>query len=183
MNIWHDISDGRIRAEDFIAVIEVPKGSKKKYELDKETGMIRLDRVLYTSTQFPSNYGMIPRTLSKDGDPLDVLVLCSEELDPGVLVRCFPIGLIEMIDGGTCDEKIIAIPFKDPYFGDYTDVSELPKHAAQEIIHFLGIYKALEGGEIEVKPLKNRAEAVGVINDAKRNYSKRFDEEASLDGE
>ena len=107
-NIWHDINPARIQPEDFIAVIEIPQGSKKKYELDKETGLIILDRVLHTSTHYPANYGFIPRTYGDDGDPLDVLVLCSEAMDPLTLVRVYPIGYISMLDGGKNDEKIIA---------------------------------------------------------------------------
>ena len=114
LNIWHDIDPARVTPEDFIAVVEIPKGSKKKYELDKQTGLIILDRVLYTSTHYPANYGFIPRTYGDDGDPLDVLVLCSQALDPLTLVRCFPVGYISMLDGGKRDEKIIAIPFSDP---------------------------------------------------------------------
>ena len=110
MNIWHDIAPSRVKPEDFWAVIEIEKGSKNKYELDKETGMLRLDRILYTSTHYPANYGFIPRTWAEDGDPLDVLVLCSESIRPLSLVRCFPIGVISMEDGGSQDEKIIAIP-------------------------------------------------------------------------
>ena len=123
-NIWHDISPSRIQPEDFVAVIEIPKGSKKKYELDKETGLIILDRVLHTSTHYPANYGFIPRTYGDDGDPLDVLVLCSEEIDPLTLVRCYPIGYISMLDGGKNDEKIIAIPFADPTYNTYQDIWE-----------------------------------------------------------
>ena len=118
-NIWHDISPSRINPEDFIAVIEIEKGSKKKYELDKETGHIILDRILYTSTHYPANYGLIPRTFADDGDPLDVLVLCSEVLAPLSLVRCYPIGVITMQDQGKMDEKIIAIPFEDPTYNTY----------------------------------------------------------------
>ena len=114
MNIWHDISPKRITAGDFMAVIEIEKGSKCKYELDKETGVLRLDRILYTSTHYPANYGFIPRTYADDLDPLDVLVLCSESLYPMTTVRCYPIGVISMIDNGRYDEKIIAIPFNDP---------------------------------------------------------------------
>lgn len=114
MNIWHDISPKRIKADDFFAVIEITKGGKAKYEMDKETGLLRLDRVLYTSTHYPANYGFIPRTFANDGDPLDVLVLCSENIIPMSLVRCYPIGVIVMDDGGSEDEKIIAIPFDDP---------------------------------------------------------------------
>ena len=115
-NVWHNINPERIKKDDFLAVIEIRKGGKNKYELDKETGMIILDRVLYTSTHYPANYGFIPRTYADDGDPLDVLVLCQEIIDPLVLVRCYPIGVLKMIDGGKVDEKIIAIPFSDPTY-------------------------------------------------------------------
>ena len=114
MNLWHDIAPARVRPEDFFAVIEIEKGSKNKYEMDKETGALRLDRILYTSTHYPANYGFIPRTWADDGDPLDVLVLCSECIRPLSLVECYPIGVISMEDSGSLDEKIIAIPFQDP---------------------------------------------------------------------
>ena len=123
-NIWHDISPKRISPADFVAVVEISKGSKKKYELDKETGLIILDRVLHTSTHYPANYGFIPRTYGDDLDPLDVLVLCSEPLEPLILVRCYPIGVISMIDSGRNDEKIIAIPYSDPTYNSYHDISE-----------------------------------------------------------
>ena len=105
MNIWHDINKDRISSEEFIACIEISKGSKMKYELDKETGRLILDRVLYTSTHYPANYGFIPRTFADDGDPLDVLVLCSEELEPLSLVRCYPVGVVRMIDDNKNDDK------------------------------------------------------------------------------
>ena len=105
-NIWHDINPDRIKADDFIATIEISKGSKKKYELDKETGLIILDRILHTSTHYPANYGFIPRTYGDDKDPLDVLVLCSEEIEPMSLVRCYPIGVMYMLDNGANDEKL-----------------------------------------------------------------------------
>ena len=128
MNIWHDIDPKRITPTDFMALIEIPKGSKNKYELDKETGLVMLDRVLHTSTHYPANYGMIPRTYADDYDPLDVLVLCSEPLHPSTLVRCYPIGAIKMLDNGRADEKIIAIPFSDPTYNVYRDIFALPKH-------------------------------------------------------
>ena len=114
MNIWHDIPADMIAATDFSAVIEISKGSNCKYELDKETGMLRLDRILYTATHYPQNYGFIPRTYADDGDPLDVLVLCSQPIVPMTLVQVYPIGAMRMIDGGKQDDKIIAIPFSDP---------------------------------------------------------------------
>ena len=112
MNIWHDINPKQITTEQFIAVIEIPKNSKVKYELNKETGVLEMDRILYTSTHYPANYGFIPRTYADDGDPLDVLVLCSQNIYPMTLVRCYPIGVIRMIDNGRHDDKIIAIPLR-----------------------------------------------------------------------
>ena len=123
MNIWHDISPKRIRKDRFYAVIEISKGGKNKYELDKETGMLKLDRVLFTSTHYPANYGFIPRTYASDNDPLDVLVLCQEEIYPLTLVECYPIGVLRMTDSGEDDEKIIAIPKKDPFLNEYKDMS------------------------------------------------------------
>ena len=135
-NIWHDMSPKRINPEDFMCVIEISKGSKKKYELDKETGYLMLDRILHTSTHYPANYGFIPRTYGDDGDPLDVLLLCSEPIEPMTLVRAYPIGYISMIDNGRNDEKIIAIPFNDPTYNHYTDIDQLPIHIFDEMRHF-----------------------------------------------
>ena len=171
MNIWHDIDDDRINKEDFIVCVEIPKGSKKKYELDKETGLILLDRVLYTSTHYPANYGFIPRTYSQDHDPLDVLVLCSEILDPLVLVRCYPIGVVKMIDNDEVDEKIIAIPFGDPSYNSYTDITELPNHQYEEIRHFFTVYKQLEDKETSVLEVLGRKDAIKVIDDAIAAYN------------
>ena len=143
-NIWHDIKPARIKPRDFEVVIEITKGSKKKYELDKETGLIKLDRILYTSTHYPANYGFIPRTFADDGDPLDVLVLCSEPIYPLTLIRVYPIGVMRMMDGGRLDDKIIAIPFGDPTYNNYYDIHELPQHVFQEMMHFFEVYKLLE---------------------------------------
>lgn len=173
-NIWHDISPERIKPEDFISVVEISKGSKKKYELDKETGLIILDRILYTSTHYPSNYGFIPRTYADDGDPLDVLVFCSESIDPLVMVRCYPIGVISMVDNGRMDEKIIAIPFSDPTYNGYKDVSELPAHVFDEIKHFFEVYKMLEGKETAVDEVQGREEALKIIASAIDNYVRDF---------
>ena len=144
MNIWHNIARNRINANDFYAVVEITKGSKMKYELDKETGLLVLDRILYTSTHYPANYGFIPRTLADDGDPMDVLVLSSEPLLPMSLVRCYPIGVITMVDNGKRDEKIIAIPFNDPTYNNYKSITELPGHIFEEMQHFFRVYKELE---------------------------------------
>lgn len=174
MNIWHDIDPKRITPEDFVAVIEIPKGSKKKYELDKETGLIMLDRILYTSTHYPANYGFIPRSYGDDEDPLDVLVLCSAALEPMSLVRCYPIGCISMTDGGRNDEKIIAIPFGDPTYHGYKDISDLPPHIFNEMKHFFSVYKALEGKETDSGEVNGRDVAVDVIQHCLDNYIETF---------
>ena len=173
-NIWHDISPSRINPEDFIAVIEIEKGSKKKYELDKETGHIILDRILYTSTHYPANYGLIPRTFADDGDPLDVLVLCSENILPQSLVRCYPIGVITMQDQGKMDEKIIAIPFEDPTYNTYRDISELPSHIFSEMRHFFSVYKNLEGKTTVVDEEQGPDEAKRIILNCLDNYIEKF---------
>lgn len=173
-NIWHDMNPARIHPDDFIAVVEIPKGSKKKYELDKETGMIILDRVLYTSTHYPANYGFIPRTYGDDNDPLDVLVLCSEVIQPLSLVRCYPIGVITMLDQGKLDEKIIAIPFKDPTYNSYHDVSELPSHIFTEMSHFFTVYKNLEQKETMVDEVRGAEDAKKVIQKCLDQYIEKF---------
>ena len=173
-NIWHDISPKRINPEDFIAVIEISKGSKRKYELDKETGFLILDRILYTSTHYPANYGFIPRTYGDDGDPLDVVVICSEEIDPMTLVRCYPIGVITMKDGGKLDEKIISIPSNDPNYNVYKDINELPAHIFEEMRHFFSVYKNLEGKETVVDEVQNRERAVEIIKNCINNYIAEF---------
>ena len=174
MNIWHDISPKRINADNFIAVIEIEKGSKKKYELDKETGLIMLDRILYTTTHYPANYGFIPRTYGDDRDPLDVLVLCSEPIEPLTLVQCYPIGVISMIDNGRNDEKIIAIPFNDPTYNTYQDISELPSHIFEEMRHFFSVYKALENKTTAVNEISGVEEAKRIIQEALDRYVQTF---------
>lgn len=174
-NIWHDISPKRINPEDFVAVVEIPKGSKKKYELDKATGMLILDRILHTSTHYPANYGFIPRTYGDDLDPLDVLIICSEEIEPMTLVRCYPIGVISMIDSGRNDEKIIAIPFNDPNYNNYTDIHELPRHVFEEMSHFFTVYKSLENKQTAVEDeVQGRARAVEIIKKAIDSYVETY---------
>lgn len=173
-NIWHDINPKRIQPTDFVSVIEIPQGSKKKYELDKETGLIILDRVLHTSTHYPANYGFIPRTYGDDGDPLDVLVLCSESMDPLTLVRCYPIGYINMLDDGKHDEKIIAIPFSDPAYNVYHDIGDLPPHIFDEMAHFFSVYKALEAKETVAGEVNGCEAAKEVIEKAIEHYNDTF---------
>ena len=174
MNIWHDIPEEEITATDFSAVIEISKGSSCKYELDKKTGLLRLDRILYTATHYPQNYGFIPRTYADDGDPLDVLVLCSEPIVPLTLVQVYPIGAMRMIDGGKLDDKIIAIPFSDPTHRDVKSIHELPSHIFEEIKHFFTVYKQLENKQTAVKELFDRDEAIGIINGAIKAYNEQI---------
>ena len=173
-NIWHDVSPERIKPQDFLCVIEIPKGSRKKYELDKETGYLILDRVLYTSTHYPANYGFIPRTYGDDNDPLDVLLICAEDLEPLTLVRAYPIGVITMVDNGSRDEKIIAIPLNDPNYNMYKSIDELPRHIFDEMRHFFTVYKNLEEKETAVEEVANAEEAVKIIEEAITRYNEVF---------
>ena len=173
-NVWHDVSPERITPQDFLCVIEIPKGSRKKYELDKETGCIILDRILYTSTHYPANYGFIPRTYGDDYDPLDVLLICAEDLEPLTLVRAYPIGVITMVDNGRRDEKIIAIPFNDPNYNMYKSIKELPEHIFDEMCHFFKVYKNLEHKDTVVDEVKGPQEAKAIIKEAIINYNNNF---------
>ncbi len=174
MNIWHDISRDRIKPDNFLVYIEITKGQKQKYELDKATGLLILDRILYTSTHYPANYGFIPRTLSDDGDPLDVLVLCSEPLLNQAIVQCKPVGVITMEDDGKMDEKIIAIPFGDPSYNVYNSIDELPNHITEEIRHFFTVYKQLEGIETFVSQRAGVDEAIRTIDQCIKAYDRNF---------
>ncbi len=177
MNIWHDIDPERIKPTDFTAVIEISKGSRCKYELDKETGLLSLDRVLYTSTHYPANYGFIPRTYADDKDPLDVLVLCSEPIMPMTLMRVHPIGAMRMIDGGALDDKIIAVPFSDPSYSEINSIDDLPHHIFDEMMHFFKVYKQLEKKQTAVKSLFSRTEAEQIIAECVESYKKLFGKE------
>ena len=157
-----------------MAVIEIEKGSKCKYEMDKDTGLLKLDRILYTSTHYPANYGFIPRTYADDLDPLDVLLLCSEKIRPMTMVRCYPIGVMTMMDSGRSDEKIIAVPFDDPTYNSYTDISQIPQHKFEEIRHFFKVYKELEGKETVVNEIRGAEEARKVIQKAIDDYIENY---------
>ena len=174
MNIWHDIDSSRINSTDFMVCIEIPKGTKAKCELDKKTGVLMLDRILHTSTHYPANYGFIPRTYADDLDPLDVLVLSSETIYPMTLVRCYPIGMITMVDNGRNDEKIIAIPFNDPNYNDYQNISQLPSHIFDEMKHFFSVYKSLERKETAVNEVQDAEAAVRTVQKAIDDYKIKF---------
>jgi len=174
MNIWHDMDEKRITKDDFVAVIEISKYGRNKYELDKETGMLKLDRVLYTATHYPANYGFIPKTYADDNDPLDVLVLCQENITPLTLVEAYPIGVLKMVDNNSADEKIIAIAKSDPYLNCYRDVSALPNHILSEIKHFFEVYKQLEHTQTTVQQIMGRDEAEKVIERSIQKYKEKF---------
>lgn len=173
MHPWHDIYvDEEVIADAFPVVIEVPKGSKNKYELDKETGFLRLDRVLYSAVHYPSDYGFIPRTLCEDGDALDVLVLSQEPVHPLTIVTARALGVMRMRDDKGLDDKIIAVCVNDPAFSDYRDLEELPGHVTKEIRRFFADYKALENKEVVVDHPLPRAEALDTIREALEMYKR-----------
>ena len=154
----------------FPVVIEISKGSKNKYEIDKQTGLLRLDRILYTSTHYPHNYGYIPLTLCEDGDALDVLVICSEEIIPFSFVMCKALGVIKMLDGGKEDFKILAVATNDPFYKNFESFEELPIHLVDEIEHFFSVYKFLEGKETEIIGISDQDEAERIILESIDNY-------------
>lgn len=159
--------------DNFPVVVEIPKGSKNKYEIDKKTGLLRLDRILYTSTHYPHNYGYIPLTLADDGDALDVLIISSEEMVPLSFTYCKAIGVIKMIDQGKLDYKILAVALNDPFYNIYNEISELPTHLTDEIRHFFSVYKTLEGKTTELKELGNSEIAKNIIKEGIEEYKNK----------
>jgi inorganic pyrophosphatase len=168
---WHDVTPGERLPLEFATVIEIPRGSSVKYELDKSTGLLRLDRVLYSSVHYPANYGFIPQTYAEDDDPLDVLVLCQEAVDPLTLVDARAIGLMTMIDSGNRDHKILAVALGDPEYQAFQEASELPAHRLAMLRRFFQDYKQLEGKTVEVDEFLPAAAALPVIEDALARYS------------
>jgi inorganic pyrophosphatase len=168
---WHDVTPGHNLPGEFMSVIEIPMGSSVKYELDKETGLLRLDRVLYSAVYYPANYGFIPQTLAEDDDPLDVLVLCQEPVVPLTLVASRVIGLMTMIDAGKKDHKILAVAVNDPDYSSYNEAEELPGHRLMMLRRFFQDYKTLEGKAVEVDEMQPAATAAPIIHDALERYS------------
>ncbi len=168
---WHDVTPGQHLPKEFAAVIEIPMGSSVKYELDKETGLLRLDRILYSAVYYPANYGFIPQTLAEDDDPLDVLVLCQEPVAPLTLVNARAIGLMTMIDSGKADHKILAVAMDDPEYNGFHECGELPPHRLTMLRRFFQDYKMLEGKAVEVEELQPMKATLAVIEDALTRYS------------
>ena len=168
---WHDVTPGEHLPTEFTSVIEIPMGSSVKYELDKETGMLRLDRILYSAVYYPANYGFIPQTYAEDDDPLDVLVLCQEAVAPLTLVSARTIGLMTMIDSGKKDHKILAVAMNDPEYEGFREAGELPAHRMTMLRRFFQDYKTLEGKAVEVDEFQPAAAALPVIEEALARYS------------
>ena len=174
INPWHDLPAGIHPPELVTALIEIPSGSRNKYELDKQSGLIRLDCVLYSSMHYPGDYGFIPRTLHEDGDPLDILVRINEPTFPGCQIDCRPLGVLKMLDRGEPDDKIIAVPSNDPYYHEYFDIADLSQHYLKEVEHFFHIYKDLEGRRVEIVGWEKSEVAARVISESIARYQERF---------
>jgi inorganic pyrophosphatase len=170
---WHDVTPGENIPQQFNSIIEIPFGSSVKYELDKISGLIKLDRVLYSAVYYPANYGFIPQTLAEDNDPLDVLVLCQETVVPLTLIHARTIGLMTMIDQGEFDHKIIAVATEDPEFNSYQDAHEMPAHRLIMLRRFFQDYTQLEGKKVEVNEIQPAAAAYPIIEDALARYSRQ----------
>jgi inorganic pyrophosphatase len=170
MNIIHEVHPGT--ENEMNVIIEIPKGSKNKYEVDKKTGLIALDRVSHTAQDFPYDYGFVPQTLWHDGDPLDVVLLTTYPLYPGILVRARPVALLHMTDSGDADDKVIAVPVDDPRWNDVLDLKDLNKHTLREIEHFYSTYKKLQDKEVIVKDYKDKKAAMAAFKESLELYKK-----------
>ena len=172
MNLWKDIPTGPSVPEVIYAVIEIPKGSRNKYEYDKDMEAFALDRVLYSPVHYPAEYGIIPKTLWDDGDPMDILVIMDQPTFPGCVIETRPVGVMRMIDGEDSDDKILGVPLNDPMFKDVNDISDLPKAFLDEVAHFFTEYKRLEGKKTKVLGWENAENALKAINHSIDLYNK-----------
>jgi len=177
MNLWHDVPLGENAPEEVNVIIEISKGSNNKYEIDKETGLIKLDRANYSAAAFPYDYGFVPQTLWDDGDALDVILLTTYPIPTGILVNARPVAVIDMVDGGESDFKIIAVPVDDKRWDDVQDLGDLNKHTLKEYQHFLETYKALKGkpAPVEIKGVYGKAEAIAAVKKSVELYKAKFD--------
>ncbi len=171
---WHGAHFGEDAPKIVNAMIEIPQGSKSKYEIDKKTGLLKLDRIIYSSFHYPVNYGFIPQTLGKDGDPLDILVMCSEPIQPLCLVEAFVIGNMQMIDSGLIDDKIIAVALKDPGVNYITNLSEVPQHFFTVLKNYFEQYKVLENKKVEINDFQEKDVAFDIINESIGFYKETF---------
>ena len=171
MNLLHDIAAGT--KDEMNVIVEINKGSKNKYEIDKETGIIALDRVLHSAQDYPFDYGFVPQTHWDDGDALDVVLLTTYPLAPGILVRARPVAIMHMVDGGEADEKVIAVPVDDPRFSDIQDLADVNKHTIKEIAHFFGTYKQIQKKEVEIGEFEGKAAAQAAFDRAVQLYQEK----------
>lgn len=174
MNLWHDISPGKNVPEEIHVIIEINKGSKNKYEINKETGLIALDRAMHTSQDYPFDYGFIPQSYWHDKDPLDVVLLTTYPLLPGILVAARPVAIMNMLDGGEGDDKVICVPVDDPRFAEVHDVSQINKHTLKEIEHFFSTYKKMQNKVVEVTGFQDAATAKQAILEGVELYKKHY---------
>jgi len=176
MNLWHDIPLGEGAPNEINVIIEIPKGSNNKYEIDKTTGLIKLDRANYSSAAYPFDYGFAPQTLWDDGDALDVIVLTTYPLDVGILVSVRPVAIMEMIDNGESDYKVIAVPVEDKRWEDVNDLTDINKHTLKEFQHFFETYKLLKGksSPVEIQGIKGKAEALEAVKKSVELYKAKF---------
>jgi inorganic pyrophosphatase len=174
MHPWHEVEVGESAPQVVNAIIEIPKGSKAKYEMDKKSGLIKMDRILFSSVHYPANYGFIPQSYCEDHDPLDILVLGQESAVPLCIMRAKPIGVMKMYDQGEADDKIIAVHLDDPEYAPYRDIKDLPPHRMLEIKRFFEDYKKLENKDVKVENFFDQKEALKVIQDALKMYQAHF---------
>ena len=171
---WHGANPGAGAPQIVNGLIEIPQGSRTKYEIDKETGLLKLDRVIYSSFHYPVNYGFIPQTLGYDGDPLDILVLCSQSIQALCLVQATVIGNMQMIDSGEKDDKIIAVATKDPSVNHISSIEEMPRHFINELRNYFEQYKVLENKQVQIEEFQSKEQAYGIINEAIAFYKQKF---------
>jgi len=170
MNLWHELPSGPNCPQVIHVVVEIPKKSRNKYEYDRDGGFIKLDRVLFSSLHYPGDYGFVPRTLHRDGDPLDVLVMTHEPTFSGCVIEARPLGVFRLVDKGDADDKILAVPHNDPLFSEYRDLNDVPVHFVEEMAHFFSVYKDLEMAEVETQGWDDQADAYAEIKEAVDRY-------------
>lgn len=174
MNLWHDVSLGDKAPEKFNVIIENPKGNKNKYEIDKETGLVKLDRAMKTAQDFPFDYGFAPQTLWEDGDALDVAVLATYPIHPGILLEVRPVAVMLMTDSGESDYKIIAVPVEDPRWDNVKDLSDINPHSIKEFQHFFETYKTIEGKIVKIDGIEGKDKAVEAVKKSVELYKEKF---------
>ncbi len=176
-NLWHGVPLGDHAPETFNVIIEIPRGSANKYEVDKETGLIKLDRVLFGSQYYPFDYGFAPRTYWHDNDPLDVMVISTFPLVPGLLLEVRPVGVLRMVDSGDSDDKVLAVPSEDPRYSHYTDITDVGEHRIKEIVNFFETYKELQGKKVTCEGFRGKVDAQKTVEEAVALYAQKFGNE------